>query len=255
MKLKQKIKSKLDVKLGKYSWYESITSIYVFRVFVFTLGGTLVNVVFAVFNAVTALKYSSLWYGVFAGYYVIIALMRICVLFSYKFAKRRCGTDEEKFACSKTKIYLANGAFLVILDIALGAMIAVMLKRDKPIATGEIMAISSATYTTYKIVIAIRNIVKARHTNDWFILTIRDIGIVDALASLITLQTTLVSTFGEMTGEMFTLAAITGFAVCVFTVVLGVYIIVRGSKALKSKCYQTLTDHKAETVLGDKNDR
>jgi len=138
-------------------------------------------------------------------------------------------------AREKKKIYLANGAVLVPLDIALGALITVIMLRQKPTVTGEIMAITSATYTTYKVVMAIRNLLKAKAAQDFLIQTVRNIGIVDALTSLISLEVTLISTFGEAEtdSDMKILMAISGLAVCAFTVGLGSFMIIKGAKALK----------------------
>lgn len=234
MKLKQKISNDLNNKFGKYKWYNSFKEDYGFRVLALMLGGTAINVIYAIINSVSGIVYSSLWYGVFAGYYVVLALQRIGVLISYRAVKRKCRGDEKKLERGKWTIYLVNGAILVPLDIALGAMITVMFVRQKPTVSGEIMAITSATYTTYKIVMAIRNLVKAKKLDDGVIKTVRCIAMVDALTSLIILTMTLITTFGSFEAEdMRVMTAIIGFAVCVFTIGIGSYMIINGAKFRK----------------------
>lgn len=233
MKLKQKIADGLNKKFGKYKWYNSFKEDYGFRVLALMLGGIIINVLYAIINSVSGLVYSSLWYGVFAGYYVVLAMQRIGVLISYRAAKKKYGGNEKKLESEKWKIYLVNGAILVPLDIALGAIITVMFLRQKPTVSGEIMAITSAAYTTYKIVMAIRNILKAKRLDDAIIKTVRCIAMVDALASLIILSMTLITTFGSFEAEeMRTMLAIVGFAVCAFTIGIGSYMIIKGAKAL-----------------------
>lgn len=234
MKLKERIEQKLDGRLGKYKWYTSFKEDYDFRTLAAMLGGALINIIFACVNGVTALRYLSLWYGVFSGYYFVLAAQRIGVLLSYRAIKKKCGGDEEKLERKKKGIYLVNGAILVPLDIALGALITVMMLKQKPTVTGEIMAITSATYTTYKIVMAIRNLLKARRTQDFLIQTVRNIGIIDALTSIISLEFTLINTFGgeETVADMRVLTAISGLIVCAFTVGLGSFMIIKGTKAL-----------------------
>jgi len=234
MKIKEKIEEKLDKKFGENKLYEQFKEDYGFRTLAMTLGGALVNVVYAVMNGASGLLYSSLWYGAFAGYYLIIALQRIGVIFSYRIVKKKSVGDEEKLSREKEKIYLINGAILVPLDIALGVIITVMFFRPKPVPSGDIMAIASAVYTTYKITMAIRNLLAARHRRDFLIQTVRNIGIIDALASLIILQTTLINTFSEE-GEaeaMRPLMAISSFVVCAFAIGIGAYMIIKGAKAL-----------------------
>lgn len=234
MKIKERIKGKINSAFGKYRWYNSFKEDYGFRALVTMMGGVLINVIFACVNGVTALKYMSLWYGVFSGYYFVIAAQRIGVVLSYRRVKKKSGGDIEKLERGKNKIYLANGAIFVPLDIALGALITVMMLKQKPTVTGEIMAITSATYTTYKVVMAIRNLAKAKASQDFLIQTIRNIGIVDALTSIMSLETTLITTFSEVEtiSDMKTLMAISGLTVCVFTVGLGSFMIIKGAKAL-----------------------
>lgn len=236
MKVKERITQKANDKFGKYAWYASFKEDYSLQALVIMLGGTLVNVVYAVMNGVSGIKYQFLWYGVFAGYYLVLAAQRLGVIFAYRAAKKKSACDGEKLEREKKKIYLANGAILVPLDIALAAVVTVMFFRKKPVSSGEIMAIASAAYTTYKVVAAIRNLVKAKARQDFLIQTIRNIGIVAALASLIVLQTTLVNTFsaeGEVE-EMRPLMAVSSFIVCAFTIGIGVYMIIKGHKALRS---------------------
>jgi len=235
MKLKERIKNSLNDKFGKYKWYNSFNEDYGFRTLIIMLGGALINIIFACFNGVTAINYKSLWYGVFSGYYIVLALQRIGVLISYHLVKRKCGGNAERLEREKTKIYLANGAVFVPLDIALGTLITVIMVRQKPTVTGDIMAITSATYTTYKVFMAVRNLVKAKAAQDFLIQTVRNIGLVDAITSLISLEVTLITTFGkeETLSNMRVLMALSGLAACVFTIGLGSFMIVKGVRTLK----------------------
>lgn len=249
MKLKERAESFFDKHFGKYKWYNSFKEDYGFRTLIMAIGGAFVNVVFAGFNAVTAIYYLSVWYGVFAGYYLILALLRIFVLVSFRHIKKKYA-EGEKFERAKWKIYLVNGATFVPLDIALATAITTMMFMQKPTATGEIMAISTATYTTYKIVMAIRNLVKAMHVKEPVVQTIRNIGFVDALASLFSLEITLITTFSdaETFSGMRPLTAISGFAVCAFTIGLGAYMTIKASKKLK-------IDNNAKDSGEDKNEQ
>jgi len=230
MKLKERIYGKLDERFGNIKWYRAFREDYGARTLLLSVGGAALNVVFACVQAVTALRYLSVWYGVFAGYYFILALLRLGVLFSYRIVKSRSKGDEEALSRGKRRIYLVNGALFVPLDIALGAVITVMIIKGKPVATGEIMAITTAAYTTYKVTMAVRNLFKARSSHDPIAQTIRNIGFVDALASLLSLSVTLISTFGEMDDSMLTIVALLGLGSCIFTVGLGSYMIITGAK-------------------------
>lgn len=233
MKLREKIEGKLDKKFGENKFYAQFKEDYGFRTLSLTLGGAFINVVYAIINSVSGMVYMSLWYGVFAGYYVVLALQRIGVILSYRITKRVCAGDKIKLERGKWKIYLANGAVFVPLDMALGVIITVMFIRQKPTVSGDIMAIASAAYTTYKMVMAIRNLLKAKKMDDAIIKTVRCIALVDALASLIVLEMTLITTFGSFEAEeMRIMTAVTGFVVCAFTIGIGSYMIIKGAKTL-----------------------
>lgn len=233
MKIKDRTEKFFDKYLSGYKWYNTCKDDYTFRTVIMSIGGAVVNVVFAGFNAVTAIYYLSLWYGVFSVYYFILAVLRISVLLSFRHIKVKYN-EGEKFERAKWKIYLVNGATFVPLDIALGAAITVMMFTQKPTITGDIMAISSATYTTYKVVMAIRNLIKATRVKDPIALTVRNIGVVDALASVFSLEITLITTFSESESfeSMRPLTAISGFIICAFTIGLGAYMIIKAAKSL-----------------------
>lgn len=228
-----KIKEFFDSKFSKYGWYHSFTGDYGFRTLVMAIGATLLNMAFAGVNGATAVKYSSLWYGAFAAYYVILVLQRIFVLISFWIIKRKFGNDSQKFEREKQKIYLANGAIFVPLDIALATIAGLMTIFNELTATGEIMAISTAAYAFYKIIMAIINIVKAKKADDAIIQTLRNIGFVDALTSMLVLETTLISTFGELDKDMRMLISLTSISVCVFVVALGIFMIVKSINKMK----------------------
>lgn len=233
MSLKERFKAAAERAFGKYKWYKPFSDDYGFRTLVLAIGGAFINVVFACFNIATAIVYSSVWYGAFAGYYTILALCRIFVLIAYRTMKKRYGDDEQKLDTAKTKVYLVTGTILVPLDIALGVIVTMMVLSQRPINTNEIMAIATATYAFYKIIMAIRNMVKARKTRDALTQTVRNIGLVDALTSMLSLEATLIATFGTLTRDMITVIAVSGLVVCLFTVGLGSFMIIKAAKRLK----------------------
>ena len=199
-----------------------------------SVGGAFINFVFAGFNGATAIKYLSVWYGAFAGYYTVLAIQRLLVLIFFRIATKNYGDDGQKLERAKQKIYLVNGAIFVPLDIALGVVVSFMVISRKPTATGEIMAITTAVYTFYKVVMAIRNLFKTKSSNDCVTQTLRNIGIVDALASVLSLEATMIPTFGELNKDMITLIAVSGLVVCLFTVGLGSYMIIKSAKILQN---------------------
>lgn len=235
MKIIKKIETSLDKKFMKYPNYVSFKEDYGFRTIVFTVFSITLNFIFSIVNGVTAIKYKSFWYSKFSIYYLILGIQRITVLLSYYHTKKKYKNNKVLLDRAKTKIYIANGAFLIPLEIAVAALIVVIILKGKPSTTGEILAITTATYAFIKISMAIRNILKAHSSNDLLIQTIRNIGIVDAITSMISLQATLISTFGTIDEDMSRLIAICGLVSSIFIISLAIYMIIKGTKKLKRK--------------------
>lgn len=136
------------------------------------------------------------------------------------------------------------GFALFILELALAAAVSLMIVSDRPAAYTEIMAIACAAYTFYKIIFAVINVCKVRRLQDAMLQCFRNINLTDAAVSLLSLQITLVSVFSDGTDSfMKSLNAVTGFAVCALTIVMGVLMIVRATRRLK---IQTKTEKESE---------
>ena len=219
-------------KLKEHALLNSLMENYGFRTIVFMGIGVVVNVAFAVFNGVTAVVYRSIWYGSIAGYYCILILQRSAILLVYSIVRKRSGGDAEKLARENLKIYLANGAVIVPLTIALGVAAAQMVSSDNPSVPGKIMAIACAAHAFYKAAMAIYNFFKARRGRDPIVQTIRNLGFVDALVSMLVLATTLIPAFGTMDTDMRALVAVLALAIVSFSIALGSGMIVQGVKRL-----------------------
>ena len=227
-----KIWERIKEKLKRYALLNTFIENYGVRTIVFMTIGIVANIVFAVFNGVTAILYRSIWYGSIAGYYCVLIAQRSLILIVYYVVRKKSGGDAERLAREKQKIYLANGVIVVPLTIALGVAAAQMVLSDNPSVPGEIMAIACATHAFYKVIMAIYNLCKAHFGRDPIVQTIRNLGFVDALVSMLVLATTLIPAFGTMDVKMRTLVAFLALSIVSFSIALGSYMIVHGVKRL-----------------------
>lgn len=121
---------------------------------------------------------------------------------------------------------MAAGILLLALNFALTGVILLTIAQDTARRYSEIVVISIATYTFYKIIMAVVNMVKVRKTQSPVLITIRNIGTADALASMLTLQATMLASFQGKGGlDANRMNAITGMVVCVLILALGVSMI------------------------------
>ncbi len=216
--------------LRKGKFTREMAENYTFRTLVFATFSFVINLGFVAFNTVFAFLTGNAWYGALAGYYFLLSILRGGVFYMDRRAKGKA--DYER---ARVKNYRLCGVALFVLDMVMSVAVALMVLGEKPTKHTDIMAIVFAAYTTYKITLAIWNIFKARKTRDLQIQTIRNIGLTDAAVSLLSLQTTLVSTFAGEGESMLLLNALTGAFVCLFTVGLGVFMILQANKKLKEE--------------------
>ena len=91
--------------------------------------------------------------------------------------------------------------------------------------------ISIAAYTFYKITMAVIHMIKVRKMQSPILITIRNIGVADALVSMLTLQATMLASFREKSSmDANRMNGITGLAVCVLIAALGVSMIYDASR-------------------------
>ena len=121
---------------------------------------------------------------------------------------------------------MSAGILLLALNFALTGVILLTIAQDTARRYSEIVVISIATYTFYKIIMAVVNMVKVRKTQSPILITIRNIGVADTLVSMLTLQATMLASFQGKGGlDANRMNAVTGMVVCVLILALGVSMI------------------------------
>lgn len=193
-----------------------------------TAGGFGATVLFALYNAGLGIWYASLWHGSIGAYYILLSLLRgtlIC-------AERSAGKKEREDARSwRKRVFKVTGALVLLMNAALAAPVTLMVLDRRPVRTGLIPAIASAAYTTYKISAAAVRLRRARGT-----ILERELSmlrLVDALASVLVLQNTLIiAVEGGISREMFRLAAISSGVILLLIFALSALWFARGRRAL-----------------------
>ena len=192
-----KIKEMILERAKLHPFANSLLTSYGFRTVAFSVLSFVINIGFAVFNAVLGVITLSYWYAIFACYYIFLSVLRGVILVGSYQAKKRAAGDETVYAVYKLKLYRMCGIFLLILELALAAAVSLMILSTRPTEYSEIMAITSAAYTFYKIIFAIVNVFKVRRMQDPMLQCFRNINLTDAAVSLLTLQVTLVAVFSD----------------------------------------------------------
>ncbi|MGN1235459.1 MAG: hypothetical protein ACI4U2_05730 [Christensenellaceae bacterium] len=200
---------------------------YDFRALVLTVPAFCVTIAYAVYNGYLGIVHSSIWFGALAGYYALLVLMRGSVL--------QVSRARHSSRLSSIRCYLACGVILLILTIALSVAIVQMIVANATFEKPGLLIYAAATYTFYKIGMAVVHVVKAKKSGDYITQTIRNVGLCDAAVSVLALQTAMFQAFSEPGAFERTMNALTGGAVCLIAIVTGSIMIVRGAKQLRKE--------------------
>ena len=201
---------------------------YEYRTMVSAIASIFVSLFFAAYNFAVFVKTRYEWNIGIAIYYALLCIVRAVVEIAGIRGKKR----DDDHAGEKTAV--AAGVFTCAISAALVLPIAMMTMNRREVHYDTITAITVAAYTTYKIVIAVRSFLKTRHAYSATISTLKNIGFIDALTSVLSLQYTLIVTFGDMS-EMFTMCAFTSFAIWVGIVGLSIRLLVISVKTLRAE--------------------
>ena len=196
---------------------------FAYRTFVFSGLSFCATVLFAGYNLFLGIAYGAAWNICICVYFVCLALLRAYVIVSERRASAVKDGEGEK---RRARAFFVQSVSLFAVDLALVAPISLMVMQDRTVEYSAIPAITVAAYTTYRIVLSARNFFKARSQGNAGVKMLRNINLMDALVSVLSLQYTLVMTFGDgVDGEMLPLCAVSSFAVWAFLVGFSVRIV------------------------------
>lgn len=184
----------------------------------------LINLLYALYNGGLGLANSSLWFITMCAYYTILSTMRFgTVLCSYKHS------SSPHMAYFVMKM---SGLLLAVLSLVLTGVVYLSLAENIAVIYDRVIMITIATYTFYKIIMAVICAVKQKNNPSPLLAVIRTIGYTDVAVSVLTLQRSMLASFGEMADtQAHTMNVLTGAAVCLFVLSLGIALTLRGIKS------------------------
>ncbi len=212
--------------LQRWRFTRAIVGDYGFRTLVFATCSLVVNGGFVAFNTLLAITTGNVWYGGLAGYYFLLGGLRSLV-FAWNRRSKNKAKDEVHLEKLRWRNYGFCGGALLALNMALAVIVTLMVLERKPTKYTDVMAIAFAAYAFYKIILAIYNTLKTKKMQDLQLQAFRNIGLVDAAVSILSLQTALVATFSAEGASMLALNAAVGAVVCLLNITIGVYMIVQ----------------------------
>ena len=200
------------------------------RVNISLYGSLAWNALYGIFQLWLGFYHHTFWFYSLGAYYICLAIMRFfLVRHTRKYAPgERMQTELVK--------YRACGWIFLIMNLALALIIFFMVYFNRTFEQHMITAIAMAAYTFTAFTIAIVNVVKYRKYNSPVFSASKAISFAAACVSMLTLTSTLLTTFSDGTMgpmEQKTMLGSVGVAVSMVIVAMAMYMIVTGTKKLK----------------------
>jgi len=195
-----------------------------------SLYGTLIyNTAYALLQLGMGFWHHTFWFYSLAGYYISLAVMRFFLV--RHTSKHKPG---EKML-DELKKYRACGIILLVMNLALAFIIFFMVYWNRTFNHHEITTITLAAYTFTSLTRAIINTVKYRKYNSPVYSASKAISLASATVAVLTLESTMLTTFGNGTMSISgrrVLLGVSGGVISVFIIAMAIYMIVHGSKKI-----------------------
>lgn len=237
-----KMKKRFIAFMEKNEFTHLILRNFGFRTLIFSIGSFLMSLLFSAFNAYMGIVNRSIWYGALAAFYISLAFLRGGVLTYHgkRVAKNLQGDDYVK-----AKVYRNSGVITLILNVAMSSAIAQMIFSGAHFTYIGWTVFAYAAYAFYKITMSIIAFVRAHKQEDLTVRAIRNINLVDALVSILALQTALLAMFSEGNVDISLFNTLTGIVVSVSSVAIGIYMIVSAHKKMKELQKENIKDEQS----------
>ena len=235
--LSPSIKETLTEFFKKNGFFRGYLRVYGYRTVVNTLFSILFNVSFIVVNGVIAIWNDSIWYGAFALFYTLLSWLRVLVVLHSRptvvngeVLPSSGGRYDGYVAC------LICSGMLILFPFAFAFAFMYSSFAESPFMAGQsnVYTIIIATYTFYRLVLAVINIIRAGKNEDLTIVTLRALVMVNALAAIPNLQATMLTRFFDNPAGMGIANSVTGVVVCAMMVLIGVGTLLMSVKKFKT---------------------
>lgn len=200
------------------------------RVKVTLTGNAAWNAAYAVLQLCLGIYHRSSWFCSLFAYYLSLAAMRF-YLARHTYRYKAC----EKMR-NELKRYRACGWLLLLMNLALSAMLTLMVRQNRLVKHHEITTITMAAYTFSALTMTVINVVKYRKYNSPVFSASKVISLAAASVSMLTTEGTMLTTFanGEVAPKTQVLILmVSGFAVSALIITMAIYMIVIGNRRLK----------------------
>ena len=200
------------------------------RVNISLFGSLAWNVLYGLFQIWLGIVHRTFWFGSLGAYYICLAVMRYFLV-----SHTRRYSPGERMRTELVK-YRACGWVFLVMNLALSLIVFFMLYWNRTFEHHMITAIAMAAYTFTAFAVAIVSMVKYKRYNSPVFSAAKAISFAAACVSMLTLTSTMLTTFNDGTMDPFAgkmMLGSVGVAVILVVIGMAVGMIARGTRKLK----------------------
>jgi len=219
----------INEKLHRNKHVDRYLTDVVFKTQVGLYSSLLINLIYVMINAISGVMYRTYWFGIFAVYYGIIAVMRYLLV---RFVMRNpIGTNP----LGELKRARLCSYILLTVNMSLSGAVLMMVTFNRGFHYQGFLIYVIAMYTFYTTTTAIIDMVKYRKYESPVMSVTKVIKMASALFSLLFLETAMFAQFGgdTPTRTKKIMIMMTGAGISIAVVGMAIYMIVQTSKKIK----------------------
>lgn len=186
------------------------------------------NAIYAAFQLCLGLWHHSVWFYSMAGYYLLLALMRLMLV---RYTRKHAAGERQALEWQK---YRLCGVLLLLMTFTLAIFIIYFVWKIRIFRHHEITTIAMATYTFASLARAIINAIRYKSYGSPAYSATKAISLVSAIVSMLTLENAMLTAFGQESSEAFRqiMLGATGTGVVLAVQGIAVYMMVNASRKL-----------------------
>lgn len=190
-----------------------------------------INICYGGFHLLSGAVYQSVWLISNGVYYLILSLIRM-VLVQYE-RKQSQTEDPKQKRLNGWRGFQICGMLMLLLNIAMSVMVIQMVWHGQGSHYPELVVYAVAAYTFYRLTTAIIRVVQSKGKRDPIEGAARNISLTAAMMSLYSLQTAMLSAFGNDPSFQLLMNRLSGSAVCLLVVLGALGMTLHGGKRKK----------------------
>lgn len=218
---------------GKNALTAKLTQSYAYRTMMFAYFSLFSSVLLTLSKMLAGWYYSSTWLMVLSGYYIVMCVSKFLLIrYDRKQAKL---THGKSVLIHQWKAYRICGIMLLVMTTFLQGVVIMIVKNGMGFSYNEIVVIAIAAYDFCCLANAIFYMAAQRKNHSPLVNAIKSISFASSLVAMLSLQTAMFASFGTTsdTATKQLMNILTGSAVCVLMIVLGIFMMIKANKELK----------------------